>query len=196
MRMRKAKIALLISIVLIAGFVAIHLWINLQERRAFERAKALPKVSTKGADMRLETIQFVEDKQGQKTWELEAKSVQQYQGQNIMMVENVKLTYYAKEGRTFVLTGNQGKVFQDTKNVELVGDVVLTSNDGYQLKTHSISYFHSDKKATTPDPIEIEGEQIRLVGKGMVVDMDAKTFKVLHEVKTQWKGGTKGGMKG
>ena len=138
--------------------------------------------------MRLEKIRFVEDKHGQKTWELEAKSVRQYQEQNIMVLEDVKVTFYAKEGRIFYLTGKQGKVYQDSKNVDLIGDVVLTSNDGYQLKTHSASYRHVEKIVSTPDPVEIEGEQIRMTGKGMLVDMEAKTFKILSQVKTQLKG--------
>lgn len=183
--MRKAKIAILLSIVLIGGIVLVTLWVNLREKKAVEN---LPKISTEGADMRLEKIRFVEDKHGQKSWELEAKSVQQYQDQNITILEDVKVTVYAKEGRTFFLTGKKGKVHQDSKNVELVGNVVLTSSDGYQLKTHSVSYRHLEKIVTTSDSVEIEGEQIRLTGRGMLVNMEAKTFKILSQVKTQWKG--------
>jgi LPS export ABC transporter protein LptC len=103
-------------------------------------------------------------------------------------LEDVKVTFYAKEGRTFYLTGKQGKVHQDSKDVELTGDVVLTSNDGYQLKTQSVSYVHSEKIVSTPDPVEIDGEQIRLTGIGMRVDVETKTFKVLSQVKTQLRG--------
>jgi LPS export ABC transporter protein LptC len=190
--MKRFKIAILISIVLIGGIVLVSLWVNLRERRASEAVEKLPKVSPGGADMRLEKIRFVEDKQGQKTWELEAKSVRQYQDQNMMVLEDVKVTFYTKEGRTFFLTGRQGKVYQDSKNVELVGDVVLTSNDGYQLKTHSVSYHHLEKTVSTSDPVEIEGEQLRLTGKGMVVNLEAKTFKILSQVRTQLKGRIKG----
>ena len=186
--MKKAKIAILLTIVLIVGIVLVTLWGNLRERKASEAEEKLPKISTGGADMRLEKIQFVEDKHGQKTWELEAKSVQQYQDQNIMVLEDVKVTFYAKEGQTFLLTGKKGKVYQDSKNVDLVGDVVLTSNDGYKLKTQSIAYRHSEKMVSTSDPVEIEGEQIRLTGKGMLVNIEDKTFKILSQVKTQLKG--------
>jgi LPS export ABC transporter protein LptC len=186
--MKKAKIIILLSILLIGGIVLISLWANLRERKASEAVEKLPKVSTGGANVRMEKIRFVEDKQGQKTWELEAKSVQQYQDQNMMILEDVKVTFYAKEGQTVLITGNQGKVYQNSKNVELVGDVVLTSSDGYQLKTHSVSYRHLGKIVSTSDPVEIEGEQIRLTGKGMWVDMEAKTFKILSQVKTQLKG--------
>ncbi len=186
--MKKVKIAILLSMVLIGGIVLVTLWWNLHARRASEAEENLPKISTGGADMRLEKIRFVEDKHGQKTWELEAKSVQQYQDQNIMVLEDIKVTFYAKEGRTFFLTGKQGKVHQDSKNVDLVGDVVLTSSDGYELKTHSVAYRHLEKIVSTPDPVEIEGEQIRLTGKGMLVNIENKTFKILSQAKTQWKG--------
>jgi len=185
---RKAKYIILISFVLIGGIVLVSLWANLRERKASEAVEKLPKAFTGGANMRMEKIRFVEDKHGQKTWELEAKSVQQYQDQNTMVLEDVKVTFYAKEGRTIFLTGKQGKVYQDSKNVDLVGDVVLTSSDGYQLKTHSVSYRHLGKIVSTSDPVEIEGEQIRLTGKGMLVDMEAKTFKILSQVKTQLRG--------
>ncbi len=190
--MKRIKFAILLSIVLIGGIVLVSFWVNLQERkRAGEKGEEIHKISTEGADVRLEKIRFVEDKHGQKTWELEANSIQQYQDQNIIMLEAVKVTYYTKDGRVFIISGDQGKVYQDSKNLELVGNVVLTSSDGYRLKTHSISYQHSGKRVSTPDPVEMEGEQIRLVGKGMLVDMEAKTFKVLSQVKTQWRGGGK-----
>jgi LPS export ABC transporter protein LptC len=185
---RKAKFVILISILLIGGIVLISLWGNLRARKTSEAVEKVPKASTGGADVRLEKIRFVEDKQGQKTWELEAKSVQQYQNQNIMVLEDVKATFFTKEGRTFFLTGKQGKVYQDSKDVELVGDVVLTSSDGYQLKTHSAFYRNLGKTVSTSDPVEIEGEQLRLTGKGMLVDMEAKTFKVLSQVRTQLRG--------
>ena len=51
-----------------------------------------------------------------------------------------------------------------------------------------LSYRHVEKIVSTPDPVEIEGEQIRMTGKGMLVSMEAKTFKILSQVKTQLRG--------
>ena len=186
--MRKTKIVILLLIVLIGGIVLVSLRANLRARKASEAVGKVPKLSTGGADMQLKKIRFVEDKQGQKTWELEAESVHQYQEQNMMVLEDVKLTFYAKEGRIIYLTGKQGKVYPNSKNVDLLGDVVLTSSDGYQLKTHSASYRHAEKIVSTADPVEIDGEQIRLTGKGMLVNVEAKTFEILSQVKTRLRG--------
>jgi len=193
MTLKKTKIAIMLSILLIGGVVLVSLWVNLQERKKMlEEAEKVPDISTEGADHRLEKIRFVEEKHGEKTWELEAKTIYQYQGQNILLLEDVKVIYYAKDGRSFTLSGDKGKVHQDSKDMELVGNVLLTSTDGYRLKTQSMSYQHLSKQVRTPDPVEFEGEQIHLTGKGMLVDMEAKTFKVLSQAKTQWKRGKKG----
>ena len=186
--MKRIKIAILITIVVVGGTVLASLWANLRERRASETVEKVPKVSTGGADMRLEKIRLVEDKHGQKTWELEANSARQYEEQNMMVLEDVKVTFYGKEGRVFYLTSKHGKIYQDSKNVDLIGDVMLTSNDGYQLRTQSASYRHSEQIVSTPDPVEIEGEQIRMTGKGMLVNVEAKTFKILSQVKTHLTG--------
>ena len=184
--MRKLKFAVLILTVVIAGAALATLLVNLREREVSQ--ERVPEISSEGADMRLEKIHFVEDRQGRKTWELEATLVSHYQDQNAMVLEDVTVTFYTKEGRSFVISGKRGKVHQDSRNVELTGNVQVASSDGYRLKTHSITYDHSERKASTSDPVEIEGEELRLVGKGMWMDMEDRVIRVLHQVKARWKG--------
>jgi LPS export ABC transporter protein LptC len=117
---------------------------------------------------------------------------QQYQGEDLLVVEKVKVTLYARDGRTFMISGNQARVHQSSKDMELSGDVQLTSSDGYQLKTQNLTYNHAEKKVTTSDPVEIDGELFRLVGRGMLVDFGERRFRVLHQVRTQLKGGLRG----
>ena len=190
--MRKARNLILVLLVLIAGTVLTILWVNLQGKKGSENEESLAKIPRVDADMHLQTIRLVEDKHGKKTWELDAKAMQQYQNQNIILLEDVKVTFYTQDGRSFMLSGNKGKIYQDSKNMELVGDVLLTSSDGYRLKTQSLSYQHANKKAFTSDPVEIEGKEIQVVGTGMRVDMEAKIMKILSQAKTRWKGGEGG----
>lgn len=189
--MKRIKIAILISIGLIVIVVSLILWANYRGRRPPEEIQ-LPKIAIEGADSRIEKVHFVEEKHGRKTWELEAKSMQHYQEENFMVLEDVKLTFFAEDGRTFTLTGKQGKVHQETKNMELQGDVVATSSDGYHFKTQSVAYDHQQNKIQTPDPVELDGDQLWLKGRGILVDVEARTVKVLHEVRTQWKTARKG----
>jgi LPS export ABC transporter protein LptC len=190
--MKRLKLIILVVMVAVGGFIFIRLWANLKDEKVAEKKEEVSKVSNESADMSLEKIRLVEDKHGRKTWELEAKAAQQNNDQNIMILEEIKVTYYTEEGRSIVVTGKQGKVHQNSKDMELVGDVKLTSSDGYTLKTNSLSFSHEKKKVTTPDVVEIEGDQMHLVGTGMQVDMEAQTFKILNRVKTQWRRGGRG----
>ena len=189
--MKRIKIAIVISIGFIVGVVSLSLWATYKGRKPDEEVK-LPRIAMEGANSRLEKIRFVEEKEGRKTWELEANAMQQYQDQNVMVLEDIRLTFFNKDGRTFIVTGKQGKVYQETKNMELQGDVVVTSSDGYRLKTNSVAYDHQGRKMETPDSIELDGEQLWLKGRGMRVDMEARTVKIFHNVRTQWKAGKKG----
>ena len=189
--MRKLKWALLIFIILIGATVLSSLWINLEDRKASQQEEAAPKFSSEDAKMYLEKIHFVEDKKGKKTWELEAKSIQQNREENLMVLEDVRVTVYTEEGRSFTISGKQGTVSLETKDMDLKGDVVVASSDGYRLRTQSVAYRHQEKKAGTSDPVEIDGEQIHVAGKGMIVNMEERSFKILGQVKTQLKPGGK-----
>jgi len=57
--MKRAKIAILISIVLIGALVCVSFWINLRGRKTSPGEEKLPKISAEGADVRLEKIRFV-----------------------------------------------------------------------------------------------------------------------------------------
>ncbi len=190
--MQRVKILILILLGLIAGTVLTSLWMNLQREKRSEEGEDPTRIPQLKADMVLEKIRLVEDKRGEKTWELDAKAIQQYQGQNIILIEDVKVTFHTKEGRSFILSGKKGKVYQDSRNMELEGDVLLTSSDGYRLKTHSIFYHHANREVTSPDPVEIDGKEIRVVGRGMRVDMEARIINILSQAKTRWKGGREG----
>ena len=189
--MKRIKIAILISFGFIVLVVSLSLWAHHKAKKPPEELQ-LPKIAFEGADSRIEKIRFVEEKQGQKTWELEAKAIQQYQGQNVMVLEDVKVTFFMKDGRTLTVSGNHGKVYQDTKNMELEGNIVVSSSEGYQLKTNSMTYDDQEKKIRTPDLVELDGEKMWMKGRGVLVDVEAQTVKVLHEVKTQWKAEKKG----
>jgi LPS export ABC transporter protein LptC len=189
--MKRIKIAILISFGFIVLVVSLSLWTHHKAKKPPDDLQ-LPRIAFEGADSRIEKIRFVEEKQGQKTWELEAKAVQQYQGQNVMVLEDVKVTFFMKDGRTVTVVGNRGKVYQDTKNMELEGNIVINSSEGYQLRTHSMTYVHQEKRIRTPDLVELDGEQVWMKGRGVLVDLEAQTVKVLREVRTQWKAGKRG----
>jgi LPS export ABC transporter protein LptC len=173
--------------ILIGGAVLAGLFFNLHGRKEIKEPEPLAKETAVDAKMYLEKIRFVEDKKGRKTWELEAKSIEQHEDQNIIDLNDVKVTVYTKDGRSFVISGERATVNQKSKDAKLSGNVTLTTNDGYRLRTESVAYHHEKKQIDTSDPVEMEGDGFRVQGQGLFVDMEARFFKILGRVKCQWQ---------
>ncbi len=185
--MKRIRLAILVCMILISGAVVASLLLNVHGRKGAEEPEPIPKDTAADAKMYLEKIRFVEDKKGRKTWELEAKSIEQHEDQNSVDLNDVKVTVYTKEGRRFVITGERATVNQKSKDVKLSGNVTLTTSDGYRLRTESVAYHHEKKQIDTSDPVEMEGEGFRVQGQGMFVDIEARLFRILGRVKCQWQ---------
>ena len=185
--MKRIRLAILVCMILIGGAVLASFFFNLHGRKEIKEPEPIPNETAVDAKMYLEKIRFVEDKQGRKTWELEAKSIEQHEDQDIVDLNDVKVTVYTKEGRSFVISGERATVNQKSKDAKLSGNVTLTTSDGYRLRTESVAYHHEMKQIDTSDPVEMEGEGFRVQGQGMFVDMEARIFKILGRVKCQWQ---------
>lgn len=185
--MKKVKYLILLGIVLILFYVSFNLWQRSNKREMADEVKSTALLRN-NEDMRLEEIHLVEEKYGKRTWELEAKQINQYQDRNVLILKDIKAKIYLKDGKIFNISGTEGRFYQDSKNMELSGNVELHSSDGYRLKTDSLFFDNSKKKISTEDFVEIEDGKVNIRGKGLVIDIEAKVFKLLGQVKTFWKG--------
>src|SRR4030042_2612340 len=159
--MKRVRLVILVCMILISGAVLAAFFFNLLGRKEIKEPEPLPKETAADATMYLEKIRFVEDKKGRKTWELEAKSIEQHEDQNIVDLNDVKVTVYTKDGRSFVISGERATVNQTSKDAKLSGNVTLTTSDGYRLRTESKAYHHEKKKMDTSDPVAMEGDGVR-----------------------------------
>ncbi|MBI3398218.1 MAG: LPS export ABC transporter periplasmic protein LptC, partial [Deltaproteobacteria bacterium] len=139
------------------------------------------------ADIRIDKARYVETKDGRKEWELEADSAQYFKDDNLIVFENVKVVFYSKDGIYYTLKGRQGRLRNDTKDIDVAGDVVATSEDGYQLKTDTLKYTAAVRQITTKDRVVFTGHNMRIEGIGLLADMATERVSVLAKVKTVLK---------
>jgi len=145
--MNRLRLAVLASIGLILVVVGLSLWASYRGRKPPEEVN-LPRIAIEGADSRMEKVRFVEGETGPEDLGTGSQGHAAVPGQDVMILEDVVLTYYNKDGRIFTVSGKEGKVFQKTKDMEIKGDVVVTSSDGYRLKTNFMAYQHQERRST------------------------------------------------
>ena len=179
------KIKPILTIFLVAAVFAIGLFLYLNSKMHKGLSGTLVKSST--ADIRIEKARYVETRDGRKEWELEADSAQYFKSDNLTVFENVKVIFYSQNGMNYILEGKKGRLRNDTKDIDVFGDVVVTSTDNYQLKTESLNYIAGIRQISTKDRVVFTGPDIRIEGTGFLADMITERVSVLADVRTVLK---------
>ena len=143
--------------------------------------------AAESADLSLEEIHYVETKGDKKAWELRAKSGQHFRKDDYTTLQDLTVTFYAEEGRIITLTGKEGSM-KGRKEIEVRGDVVITSSDGYRVMTDSLRYEEEKRRIFTEDPILMEGKGVQVQGIGVVVDLKIQKLFILRKVQTVIEG--------
>jgi len=139
------------------------------------------------ADLSLEEIHYVETKGDKKEWELRAKSGQYFRQDDYTTLEDLTVTFYADEGRIITLKGDKGSM-KGRKEIEVRGNVVITSSDGYRVSTNSFRFDDGKQQISTEDPIMFEGKRLQVKGVGAVLDLKTKKLSILRKVQTVIEG--------
>jgi len=181
MNMKKG-FRLFLSLFLLSSLIAIgvSLVISYHNRREATEVKAFAPTE---ANVSLDRMHYIENRDGQRDWELEATSARYFKDENLTILDRVKVVFYSKKGITYTLEGREGRFKNDTRDVEVRGDVVITSSDGYQLKTDSLKMVSGGKEISTEDRVVLKGPRLDAKGVGLLIDREAERLTVLRNVK-------------
>lgn len=181
----KSKIRLVsaIFLIIVVFIIGALLYINSKMHKGL--SGSIVKFSN--ADIRIEKARYVETKDGKKEWELEADSAQYFKSDNLIIFDNVKVTFYSKGGMSYTIKGKQGRLRNDTKDIDISGAVTAASADGYQLKTDTLQYREAVKQISTRDKVVFTGPNMKIEGEGFLADMVTERASVLANVRTVLK---------
>jgi LPS export ABC transporter protein LptC len=179
--MKRLQIVLAIAIILIVSIVLSAL---IFRKKIIGHPDKLLAYVTDGADLELKSVQFVENAPEGKLWELTANTAKYMKKNEYALLDKVHILFFDKERGVMTLTSQKGKLFVESKDIEVFGNVVLTSMDGYVLLTDSLYYNSKERKVFTEAPVAVEGPGIKLRGVGLKLDIEAERVRVLKDVST------------
>lgn len=133
-----------------------------------ERLKRGEKVEEPSAmaDQKMQGVHLVESQSGSRDWELFAVSGEANQGAGTWKLKQVRVLFYNKEKLEFTVTGDTGTIDSKSKDVNVIGNVVTRSANGYVFKTPSIFYSAKTRQIDSPEQVLMEGPK-DTTGKGM-----------------------------
>lgn len=139
------------------------------------------------ADLTMQKVKLVENKGERTEWELEADSSETFQEENLTVLKNVKATFYPEEQPVIHVSGREGRLSMDTKDMVIRGDVAVQSESGYALKTQELRYIAEKKQVETDQPVEMAQQGLFVQGVGLTVNIDGKSLVVRRDVKATFQ---------
>jgi LPS export ABC transporter protein LptC len=127
------------------------------------------------ADLRIKEAQ-IEEVTGGVRWRLKAEQALMFEAEGRTALRTVAVDVFEPD-RSWTIVGEEGDIFQATKNLEIRKNVVLTSSDGIRLETNVLRWTGAEKRLWTDEPV-------RLSRGGAVVDGSALEVRTAEEYTT------------
>ena len=176
-------ILLLVALVIIA--VVVGMAVGGRKKQIVIKSD-IPQVTAKsGPSVELKNVAYsTTNNDNFKEWDLDAESAQYLQGEKRVLLENVAVSVYRPNGKTYKIRGRNGEFNTETRDIKMRGSVWGAMPDNTTIETESIDYDHQKRLITTQDKIIIRREnKFALEGKGMIIDLAMEKMKILSNVK-------------
>lgn len=154
---------------------------------------AAPKLPEGGFGQVGEDVHLVESGPEGKRSELWAKRALRTKDNGEWTLETVKVKFYAANGVLYTVTGQRGKAEPNTHAIQVTGNVVTKSSNGYTFKSESAFYDSKNRKLTSPKEVEMEGPddenggRLQLTGGELVADFGSNEIAIGNKVRAKKK---------
>ena len=136
-----------------------------------------PEVAAPTADYRIKEVHLQEEARDGLRWQLDADHAEAYERQGKTTLRKVRIRIEEPE-RNWTVTGDEGELVQETKDVELRGNVVLISSDGLRLETTRLRWDAAQKRAWTDDPVTVFRQGAVVKGLGLDARVGAQHTEI------------------
>ena len=154
-----------------------------------EQGKALLKVMSDRVDLQVRNVHYTEVGDSGMKWDIRADAARYQKKENLALFDNLTVKLVMKDGKTFVMNGDHGRLNTESKDMEIEGNVGIVSENGDRFATDRLHYRNADKVIETDRPVAMENESVNITGVGMVVSLEGKNVAILSQVRARLAGG-------
>ena len=135
-------------------------------------------------DQEFSDFTTVESDSGLVEWVLSAPVARVYNASKLLVTDDPRIEFYNEDGTlASVLLAKKGEYNQVTHDLTALGDVIVTSSEGYTLETESLVWVERLEEIHTEDFVRfIKGEDV-LTGYGFRSDPNLQNVEILKDVK-------------
>lgn len=163
---RLSTIFLIVFLVLLAGLGGM---VAFKDRPRPEPVAAPPQE----ADYRIKEIHIDETLEGNLRWQLDADQAEVFEQEKQTLLRQVTVKVFNQD-RVWTVKGDEGVLHNETRDVTLTGNVVVTSSDGLSLTAPDLRWENETRRLSTDGAVTIRRAGTTITGRGLEVEMAAE----------------------
>ena len=135
--------------------------------------------------IKLKNIHFTQDDpdDGIK-WILDEKEAQLSKDKKFISFKNFRFKLEPPNKPSIELEGEKGDYNKDSGEIHLRGDLKGATNNGYKIAANHLMYQQKEGYLKTEEPVEIQGPFFSVAGRGLFLNLNNETFRVVSGVTT------------
>ncbi len=176
---RKLKFFLISIIIILLGII---ITVFSTYRNILDETAGLKSAIQSAAKMSLGKVHHTATRDGVIEWSLDASSARLLDEKKQLILDDLSVVFYMKDGKKAYLTAEKGFLHTDSNDIEVVGNVVV-KNDNYVLKTEKLNYENTRRILFSTIPVAISSDSEKLTADSISFDLDTKKTVLEGNVK-------------
>jgi LPS export ABC transporter protein LptC len=136
--------------------------------------------------IRMEKFALRDTQRQQTRWEILADAAQVDPQANTTTLDGVHLTLFSPSHGTIQVRARQGVIQNQSKNMQVCGDVRLVMGEEFSLTTECLQWFAGEQTLAADTPVTIEMGDFHIEGQGFRGWIAEERFEVHEQVFARW----------
>jgi LPS export ABC transporter protein LptC len=136
--------------------------------------------------IRMENFSLRDTQRQQTRWQILADVAQVNQQADTTAIEGVHLTLFSVKHGTVLVTARRGTIHNQSKNMQVCGDVRLVMGEEFSLATECLRWSAAEQALAADTPVIVEMGNFHVEGQGFRGWIAEERFEVHEQVLARW----------
>ncbi|MBN1382890.1 MAG: LPS export ABC transporter periplasmic protein LptC [Deltaproteobacteria bacterium] len=177
----KKTTKIILGFIILAVIVIYGIFVIEKQKTPGNLLKILPEK----VDLQIKDARYTDVSESGMKWEITADTARYIKKENVAVFDKIAAKLITREGKTFLLTGDQGYLNTDTKDMKVSGNVKIVSHNGDSFRTDCLDYSNKEQKFQTEASVKMENRLLTITGKGMVLSLTDEKLALISDVKAE-----------
>ena len=150
-------------------------------------SEPLLKIMSDRADLEVHNVLYREVGGDGTKWEIRAKKASYLRKKNEASFDQVEVKLFLPDGKVIVLTGDKGQLDTATRDIKILGNVIVIAMGGERFATDYLQYSADEQRLHTEAEVSLETPGLQIRGVGLSLSLQNKDLVLFSKVHASIK---------